>query len=103
MDEGTKEAVQAPPGRESNGRYGWTWIYWIFAFMFLAYPLSIGPVAKLYFMNAVPKKPVELFYAPLEGVARRWQPLNQFFQWYLEDVWHARPASAPLVTPPPSA
>jgi hypothetical protein len=104
MEDSLKKQVcldEREPGQLGGSGHGWTWALWILFVLLVGYPLSVGPAAKLYFKNLLPHRPVEVFYAPLEAVAKNVPGANRFFEWYIDDVWKATPRSAPLVTPPP--
>jgi hypothetical protein len=100
MDEPSVESAPTPESGRSRS-HDWTLILWAFVLLFVVYPLSVGPAAKLYFMKVIPGRPVEAFYAPLGFAVNRSPGLERFFAWYLDDLWKVRPRSAPVVTPPP--
>jgi hypothetical protein len=80
------EVADSQTSDTTNERAGFSWLIWAALAVLLAYPLSIGPVARFYGKNA--PLAVRMFYAPL-GLARdRSQTVKQALDWYA-DLWGA--------------
>jgi hypothetical protein len=62
-------------------------VLWLVMALFLAYPLSLGPVVKFYRSRQVPGT-VFILYAPLEYVDRHCRPVHRAIDWYLH-LWGA--------------
>jgi len=50
----------------------------------MAYPLSIGPVAKFYTGSG---SGLDTFYAPVIHLYQTSPPVHRFFDWYMDKVW----------------
>jgi hypothetical protein len=61
------------------------WV-WALVLIFLAYPLSIGPAAKLW--GAVPPGMVVAFYRPISWLCEKSPAVTKVVDWYLDKVWH---------------
>jgi hypothetical protein len=68
------------------GRGGTLWILWLSLLVF-AYPLSIGPAAKLHKRFPASRPAIEAFYRPLTSLIDRNKALRAVAQWYVADVW----------------
>jgi hypothetical protein len=75
----------SPPGGSGTGSL--LWLAWTLFLLLVAYPLSVGPVAKV----AGPDPPAVLWaiYAPLSYLNDHSQPVKSFFDWYAK-VWGVR-------------
>jgi hypothetical protein len=64
---------------------------WIILLLLLVYPLSTGPVIKLHTALTGSSNRDFLFvvYAPLIWLSRTCPPVEQFFDWYVADLWQA--------------
>jgi hypothetical protein len=83
QNESTPIAQHEPATQDSSNVSGFIWAALA---VLLAYPLSIGPVARFYGKNA--PLAVRMFYAPL-GLARdRSQTVKEALDWYA-DLWGA--------------
>lgn len=76
-------------------RSGW---YWWALLLPVIYVLSIGPVTKIYVemeqahLNTEWIKPCFYrFYAPLHWANRNSTWVDQFFDWYIDDLWQVYP------------
>ena len=50
----------------------------------MAYPLSLGPVSRVYLGQQLPPPPgLATFYRPLFVAAEHFRPLNRFLEWYV--------------------
>jgi hypothetical protein len=69
--------------RASNSSPTWMVVVLLFLGSIPLYPLSIGPA--IYLLNAgfIPKKPVEIFYAPLAWAANHCDPLDYALKRYI--------------------
>ena len=80
-------------GRETTGdpdssrRAGMPIAVWLTIFLLLIYPLSTGPAVKLAEHEVVSMDALEYVYAPLIWLAEHCDPVADFFEWYLSDVW----------------
>ncbi len=74
----------AGPRRESQR--GWLiWLLGILAF----YPLSTGPVIKIWRGLGLAEQPIMIAYAPLIAASRAVPAINSSFDWYVKSVWGA--------------
>ncbi len=80
---------------------GHSWWIWVLVFIFIVYPLSIGPAMKLCVMGYYSPGIVSTAYAPLRRVIDSSPPLRRLFEWYIDDVWKAYPRSRPILSAPP--
>jgi len=63
------------------------WILWSCFIVFVIYPLSTGPVILILERLDVDSDLIEAIYAPLILVADTFEPVEDFFMWYLLGVW----------------
>jgi len=63
-----------------------TWLLWL-SVVLVAYPLSIGPAARLHQSVPAARPAIETFYRPLTLLMRRIPPLDVAIQWYVTVVW----------------
>jgi len=67
------------PGRSSG-----LGLYWlVIGFLVIAYPLSVGPVARY----TPPSTAVNALYRPLKLLYDHSATAQALFDWYVEDVW----------------
>ena len=87
----TEIQQEAQPETESPAQKGshFSTLLWVVPTLFLLYPLSIGPVFKLVLANRLPSSVLRI-YDPLRPLVNKYQPIDSFFRWYIEDVWHCR-------------
>jgi hypothetical protein len=77
----------APETRPVRAKFGRTTILCLaVVLLLLGYGLSTGPVISIF---GTPK-PVQIFYAPLEFLGDICPPVEQFFDWYCDQVWGAK-------------
>ncbi len=79
------EPAGAPQEKSSRGI---PWL-WVGAFL-LFYPLSAGPVIKLWDRGVLPQQAL-VVYAPLGFVCEHFGPAKAVMEWYVTDVWHWSP------------
>jgi hypothetical protein len=72
--------------RERGGML--TRIVLILGLLFVFYPLSVGPMAKLYNKGVIRDPAAHAIYAPLALLSHRWPACHNLFRWYVHDVWH---------------
>ena len=74
--------MRAPRGGVSSG-----WTLWVLVFFFLAYPLSIGPAARLHqhFPRARPL--IEAAYKPIVVLMDQSPTARDACVWYLSKIW----------------
>jgi hypothetical protein len=60
--------------------------FWIFCVLAL-YLLSPGPAAKLFEHDLITLDQFNMIYAPLSWPVNHCKPIEQFYSWYLHDVW----------------
>ncbi|SPE60706.1 hypothetical protein SBV1_470010 [Verrucomicrobia bacterium] len=73
---------------EASG--GLNWCLWLVLMLGLAYPLSIGPVGKLFCRQSSEDPPaLTAFYTPVLRVAGCCPLFEGALEWYLFRVWHA--------------
>lgn len=53
----------------------------------LVYVLSTGPAVKLVEHGVIAGSSLETVYAPLVLLANHCEPVSDFFEWYLCEVW----------------
>jgi len=70
----------------ATGHDNWSWFMWAGLAFLIAYPLSIGPVAKLYSSTGSAPEAVRAFYAPLGLVYHQSETARKAFDWYAE-LW----------------
>ena len=72
----------APPNGGSIG-----WALWVLVFFFVAYPLGIGPAAKIH-QNCPSARPViEAAYSPLVVLMEHSPAARAACMWYLSKIW----------------
>jgi len=59
----------------------------MFAFVLIAYPLSLGPAVKLVDSGFVDREYVLLLYKPVFFLYSRVPAAHKVFEWYLFSVW----------------
>ena len=64
------------------------WAFWLFVLLFVVYPLSSGPVVRLWTALGLARDPILGFYTPLVFVAFYFSGFRSLFMWYL-DLWKA--------------
>ena len=70
---------------QDSGKSSLTWTLWCgTALLLMAYPLSIGPVAKFYTGSG---SGLDTFYAPVIHLYQTSPPVHRFFDWYMDKVW----------------
>ncbi len=63
-------------------------LVWIVLVLLIAYPLSIGPVARIYRgVIGGPPRIVQAFYSPLVQVCGMSPGGDKLLRWYVVDVW----------------
>ena len=83
-----EEVRAAGDGRDGGRGWGGLWI--LVGLSLIAYPLSVGPVAKLLDRGLIPEAGFRAMYRPL-GILCDHSPLAvRFFRWYLQGVWGAK-------------
>lgn len=60
-------------------------VVWVFLALLIAYPLSIGPVARFYH-NRSPPRAVEVLYQPMQLLYRNNAAVRPVLDWY-GDLW----------------
>jgi hypothetical protein len=66
------------------------WVAWACFIVFILYPLSIGPAARLY-EKGIARSEIEALYTPLGTLAEHSDVAQEILEWYLLDVWHFNP------------
>jgi hypothetical protein len=84
-------ASDAAPVEPEPRRAGAGLALWLTLLLLVAYPLSVGPAVWLAERNVVPKKAVEVVYAPLEALAEHSQFAGRFLDWYVGLFWSPPP------------
>lgn len=79
----TSHALTEPHTPPSSGAGLLAW----FPLLLAAYVLSSGPAAKLVELGIISESTLEPFYVPLMWAAENCEPVEDFFFWYLTDVW----------------
>jgi len=82
-----EETGDRPAGETEGRSRGVFRIFLVFAFLLVAYPLSVGPVVKLSEKGLISRKAVIILYAPLDMLRSRSPAIKRFLEWYVEDVW----------------
>lgn len=81
-----EENASLPQPDAATGRSVWTWILWL-SVLAVAYPLSIGPAAKIHKRFPASRPAIEAFYKPLTLLIDRSAALRAITQWYVAEVW----------------
>jgi hypothetical protein len=68
-------------------RSGCGTLVWVTGSFLVFYVLSTGPIAKLVESDRISVSAMQRVYAPLVWLVENWAPAEDFFDWYLEDVW----------------
>jgi len=79
---------EVPKDTPTRSSWGW-WVGWALFLLFVVYPLSTGPVCRLLLeLGVLPDciDALETVYAPLIYLSDAWEPLEDFFVWYLQ-LW----------------
>jgi hypothetical protein len=79
----TTETVQPGRGRKR----AWPIFFWLFVFVFIAYPLSLAPVVKLGDTGFLDREFVLQMYKPVFFLYLHVPLVDKFFEWYLFSVW----------------
>jgi len=70
----------------ARSRFAWQWwAGWLLFIVFVFYPLSVGPAARLFGGSDA----LMAFYIPLEFLYESCQPVHDFYDWYL-GLWGVR-------------
>ncbi|HEY5910302.1 MAG TPA: hypothetical protein VJA21_06825 [Verrucomicrobiae bacterium] len=99
MDAPRDQSPPPPPEPPPRARGRLTWLLWVFAMVFVVYPLSSGPVAKLESMGFFPSRVCPTFYNPLFYVADA-MGLTGALDWYIWDLWNVRGSYPEVLAPP---
>ncbi len=78
-------AQQTEEQRQSSCRPGL--LKWLAFFLFVVYPLSVGPVAWLDSKYHFDRK-IWFLYVPIGVLYNNCKPVKAFYDWYLYKVWH---------------
>lgn len=63
-------------------------ILWSLLIFLVGYPLSTGPVIRLSHELKINADPLfDVVYAPLGFLSKHCEPVDQFFHWYVRDIW----------------
>jgi hypothetical protein len=76
------EPMPAPPERGSFG-----WVLWALLFLFVAYPLGIGPAAKLHQHFPRARPVIEAAYKPIVVLVEHSPTARAACMWYLSKIW----------------
>ena len=68
-------------------RGGFATLAWVLVLFLVAYPLSTGPFFKLVELQVIHLNSMETVYAPLGWLSRNCKPVENFFAWYIGEVW----------------
>jgi len=96
-------AASEPTPAQSNRSDGFSFSTYLLCFgiAMILYALSPGPIAKCAlaaYGSSVPPyvaRAAEIAYAPIAICGRRFPAVEQFYNWYMKDVW-----GPPLTNPP---
>ena len=77
----TVEPQQRPRGGTS------TLFLWLSFFLFVVYPLSVGPAAWLMLKYPSTQPVIAALYTPIEALCRHSPPFEKALEWYLFGVW----------------
>ena len=72
-----------------SSRSGIVWVLWIGFTLLVVYPLSTGPLVRLWAAtgSASLRQSIEAFYTPLILLCDHFEPAEDFFEWYISDLW----------------
>ncbi|HEY5909941.1 MAG TPA: hypothetical protein VJA21_04985, partial [Verrucomicrobiae bacterium] len=76
------------PENQPQKRRGTSWLLWLFLLLFVVYPLSSGPVVRLWKALGLAQDPVLGLYTPLVFLAFYFPGFRSLFMWYL-GLWKA--------------
>jgi len=86
MDKPARRPHSDPPEGDGSCTASSHWLIWAFVFIFIIYPLSIGPTGLLQLYFPELETPRSILYAPLQLLADIYPPALDFFRWYI-DWW----------------
>ncbi len=72
------------PSANSSSNWG---LLLALTLLLLAYPLSVGPLARF---GKRPSPTIGILYSPLAELYKRSPTARKIFDWYIEDVWGAK-------------
>jgi hypothetical protein len=81
--------AQNHESEEAHHKPGSLWILWAIVGLLVAYPLSIGPMAKFYQGRRAPTA-VETLYAPIASLYYHSPAAHKALEWYLH-LWGIKP------------
>ena len=76
---------QETPADSRRGGFGT--VLWVAGLVLIVYVLSVGPVAKLIEHDVISEDLAAPVYAPLQWLADNCEPVDDFFGWYVDEVW----------------
>ena len=89
MDEAQEIAIKpelkpapVPPKGASFG-----WLLWFLLFLFVVYPLSLGPAARLHQKFPKARPAIEAVYQPLVALMEHSPTARAACMWYLSRIW----------------
>ena len=80
------EPQEKPADDPRRGGFGT--LAWLVGSLLVFYALSPGPLAKLAEYYEIPLDTLESVYIPLEWVCDNCDPVQEFYLWYMKDLWH---------------
>ena len=81
--------VKAEPKRAPSPREGGSSaaFLWVILFLFVAYPLSIGPAARVHQRFPATRPFIETVYKPLTLLIENCSPVRNATLWYVSKIW----------------
>lgn len=89
----TREEMDIVEGRRARPSRGGGLLGQVLFVVFVVYPLSTGPVAKLYSVlddDKLPPAVVLYPYLPLNVLYENCEPVKECLDWYLRTVWKVK-------------
>lgn len=75
-----------PEAGATSREFHLSWLVWVLGIL-ASYPLSTGPVIKIWRGLGLSEQPLREIYAPLIAASKASPVVNGFFDWYVKRVW----------------
>lgn len=81
-------APQEKPADDPRRGGSFGTLAWLVGSLLVFYALSTGPAMKLAECYNIPSDGFESVYLPLQWVCDKCDPVQKFYLWYMNDLWH---------------
>lgn len=81
---------ETPESQEEPRRSLLSPLLWLLVFLFIVYPLSMGPAAVLHKQWPAARPAIEAFYAPIVFLIANYPAVEKFYAWYITRLWRVR-------------